>query len=702
MNIAHHELPRPGQPPPQSDLATVHGYRADVQGLRGVAVLAVVLFHAQVLFPGGFVGVDVFFVLSGFVIGRLLVAEFASTGRASFRSFYLRRARRLLPALALMLTIVMLLAPLFGPTGASSTTPRTGAAAALFSANAYLYRATDVGYFGAEAELNPLLHTWSLSVEEQFYLLMPAVLLLAWTIGNRWHRQLTGLRTVIAAVCVLSLAGSIVLSWTGSIGGVDGLRFAFFSPFTRAWQFAAGLALVVLPPRWFGRRSAQTGAFFTGAVLVGATVLTYSSATRYPGAAALLPTAGTALLILAGTGTEAAPREAANWLARRPLIWLGDISYSWYLWHWPLIVFAGAFWPDSGRIPLVVAALASLVPAWVSYRFVEQRLRATKTSRGVPTLLIATCCICVPLAAAVLAVPLENAISSRSRIAAFEESRQLHAGWAAGCISDVPIGLRIDGACSWNADGTNGSVVLIGDSNADHFSEALIDAANTADMSLQIASMASCPLISGAVVVFEGEDPEPCRRFVEESVAYLERNPPAVVVIANATDAYLDQDRASLINPTAASLGAEATKAALYGTSLERVARRLVTAGSRVVIINVVPKPWDHKWDARECSNALLLVDPTRCLFPAFPMSESRFLDVSNELERDAAVRAGAEIWNFNEEICPAGECIGWREDALVWQDYGHISVVTSARLAISAGHLLQRDQSTEGTDTAD
>ena len=153
-------------------LGPLDGYRPDVQALRGLAVVAVVLYHANVVFPGGFVGVDVYFVISGFVIGRVLLKRFAADSTASnnasggrFSWFYARRARRLLPALGLMLVVVILLAPLLAPLGGLPATSPTGIAAALFSANAYLFWGTGVGYFDPAAVLNPLLHTWSLSAE---------------------------------------------------------------------------------------------------------------------------------------------------------------------------------------------------------------------------------------------------------------------------------------------------------------------------------------------------------------------------------------------------------------------------------------------------------------------------------------------------------------------------------------------------------
>jgi peptidoglycan/LPS O-acetylase OafA/YrhL len=189
------------------------GFRPDVQGLRGLAVLLVVVFHTGLALPGGFVGVDVFFVISGFVISRLLITELDTEGRLDLRRFYRRRARRLLPALALAVAVVLAMSALLAPIGSQAQTARTGIAAALFVANFYLARATDTGYFGTDAAWNPLLHTWSLSVEEQFYVVAPALLAVSWWLARRSGR-FTGRQValvVFGALSVVSFGLGVIL-----------------------------------------------------------------------------------------------------------------------------------------------------------------------------------------------------------------------------------------------------------------------------------------------------------------------------------------------------------------------------------------------------------------------------------------------------------------------------------------------------------
>ena len=334
--------------------------RADVQGLRALAVLLVVGYHAGLPLPSGFAGVDVFFVISGFVITATLVRELAGTGRLRLGAFYARRVRRLLPALTVVLVFVAAVGVLGSPIAAQKTAGLTGIAASLFSANFYLYHLGS-GYFDVSAGLNPLLHTWTLGVEEQFYLVFPALLLASWKLGRR-------------ALAVVAVGGATALSFylayryalAFPVGGVhDPQRFGFYASPSRAWEFGAGSLVALGVPLFrripFGLTDVVAAAGLAWLV-VGLLVLD-GRGVPSAGETALLVT-GVALLLVAGSGHGSL---VARGLGARPAVWIGDLSYSWYLWHWPLIVFARALWPGSvarrsrGRSRLAAPRLA-LVP----------------------------------------------------------------------------------------------------------------------------------------------------------------------------------------------------------------------------------------------------------------------------------------------------------------------------------------------------
>jgi peptidoglycan/LPS O-acetylase OafA/YrhL len=283
------------------------GRRSDVQGLRAIAVLLVVIYHADTSWlTGGYVGVDIFFVISGFVITRMLLRELDQTGRIDFKTFYLRRVRRLLPALALMLSIVLAVGALIGPVGGQRVAARTGAAAALMNANHGLAFETQGGYFDVAAEVNAVLHTWSLAVEEQFYLLFPAVVAVAFVL----HRRLGVIRGLVGIATL-----SFVLSWALSEGrpwvipvGKYSQELAFYSAPTRAWEFAIGGLLVFA--RALGRR-ASVACAIAGAGMVLWSSVAFDANTVFPGVAALLPVIGAvtpdARLVIGGRRARAVP-----------------------------------------------------------------------------------------------------------------------------------------------------------------------------------------------------------------------------------------------------------------------------------------------------------------------------------------------------------------------------------------------------------
>lgn len=358
---------------------------AHVQGLRAVAVLSVVVYHAGLPLPGGFVGVDVFFVISGFVITLALTRDVNKASKVRFARFYGRRVRRLLPALALMVSATLLMsAALQSPFGAQRDTAAAALGASTWSVNVVLYVLTG-DYFANAAETIPLLHTWSLSVEEQFYLVFPALVAAALAASRRakvdWIRRLIVLLSLVGAA---SFCLSLYLSWGGPLPGVTSPESAaFYSSPTRAWQFVVGSLLAL----WAMSRS-STGLRplgWTGLILLIGSFIFISSEDTFPGLAAVAPTAAAAMLILGG--------QHLKFLRTPALTRLGDLSYSWYLWHWPFIVFAELISP--GITSKVAGAVISLAVAWIAYAWVEEPLRLrTPGLRG--TSVMVGVCVLVP------------------------------------------------------------------------------------------------------------------------------------------------------------------------------------------------------------------------------------------------------------------------------------------------------------------
>ena len=309
-------------------------FRSDIEGLRALAVILVVAFHAGVpRLTGGYVGVDVFYVISGFLITGLLVDEIERTGSISLRSFYARRARRLLPLAALVLIAVAVGMQFFTPPVFRPTVRFDAISAALYYSN-WQFALESVNYLTLGGAQNPVLHYWSLSVEEQFYIAWPLLLIAAARLRGRraWGSLRLRVAAVVAVVGGASFAYSIVETAAQP-------AIAYFETTTRVWEFAAGAALALVVSRRATVRplvAAVAGALGLAAIATSAFI--FGPTTQFPGTAALLPVLGTGLVIAAGMHAPGAGVGAL--LSTRPLAYIGKISYAWYLWHWPCLVFA--------------------------------------------------------------------------------------------------------------------------------------------------------------------------------------------------------------------------------------------------------------------------------------------------------------------------------------------------------------------------
>ncbi|MBM3618553.1 MAG: acyltransferase [Alphaproteobacteria bacterium] len=337
-------------------------YRADIDGLRALAILPVVLCHLGVGgFAGGYVGVDVFFVISGYLISRTLFDEMAESG-ISLTAFYERRVRRIIPAFFSLLAACFIAAwVLFLPSEMRSLSSSLVASALSYS-NIHFY--LESGYFDAASSAKPLLHTWSLAVEEQFYLLFPLLLIAAYKL--RFSRK----RMVI----MLSLL--FMLSFCASVYGArERAAWAFYLPHSRAWELLAGAFLAIgIFPEFKKTWQRQVGAA-AGMVLILFAVFTFTERTHFPGHAALLPVLGAMLLIHTGNNTS-------TWMGQclsSPLPrFIGLVSYSWYLWHWPIMVFYGS---QKFHLPFSEAEktglfVVSFLLAVISWWFIEKPFRS--------------------------------------------------------------------------------------------------------------------------------------------------------------------------------------------------------------------------------------------------------------------------------------------------------------------------------------
>ena len=666
-------------------------FRPDIQGLRAVAVLAVIAFHAGLPVPGGFVGVDIFFVISGFVITGMLHREWIATGAICFRRFYVRRFKRLTPALAVFVSVTLVISILLlSPVGTQQVAAKTGLGAMFIVANFVIASVTG-GYFQPAADLNPLLNTWSLSVEEQFYLVFPALLALGWWVSRklRWGRSIPGV--VVMLVAVVSLGGAL-LNAAGQVGPRTEIMLGFYGPVSRAWEFAIGALLALSASKLIKMRAnAIWGLAIVGVAAVAVSLWLISDSTPFPGPWTLLPVLGAAALIAAGIPAR---RGVSALLATKPMVAVGDYSYSLYLWHWPFIVFAGLLWPQSA-LALALAATLATLPAIASYRLVEQRYRfKTFRSRG-NFIVFVTAIISIPC---VLALGLWAGAARSWGIPGISAASTVKSEWEAlaeDCM-DLSTTLSVPskvgaGGCTWNEWGTGVPVYLVGDSAAAQFLAGVKAAAARTDSPLQLISAAHCPFTAAMRVndVTGQETDDACTKHNTETMALLAQAKPGVVLLANSNRYwYVGDDRFTPASG-ARDVALEASGATLEQGIASRV-RALQTAGQQVVLVD----------PTYTFLNGQMPTPERMPLFRLFNKESSFNVDVSTleagQLAARNAVasiaeRTAAPVLDVTDWQCPRGQCPAFISGIPVYADSAHISQPASAQLASRFSMVVKR-----------
>jgi len=647
-------------------------FRTDIHGLRAVAVVLVLLDHAGVpVLPGGFVGVDVFFVISGFLISAHLVEGLHRTGRVDFAGFYAARTRRILPAafVTIIATAALSIA-VVSPLRVRDIVD-DAIASALYVPNV-LFAIRETDYLAGTAP-SPFQHFWSLGVEEQFYFFWPLALLAAFVVTKRSRR---GMMVAIAAIGAVSFAASVATT-----AGSPSL--AFFSPHTRAWEFAVGAAIAGLGPA-LSRMPAVAAQVLSwtglGAIAVAAVV--YSSDTGYPGAAALLPVTGAALVVAFG---QRGTRGAVALLGLRPVQYVGAISYSLYLVHWPVLVLAhelvGLDRPLPVRIALVLA-VGSVPLAWLLYRYVETpfRTRPAADPRGSRTVLIVAAASVVVLVAALLGagagvarLPLtsdraaESAPLSRLPGGTGFVPRNVTPSLTAatgdtGAIYTEKCQQGLSGAavltCVFGAPDSPRTIALFGDSHAGRWFPALDRAAQELGFSLHTFTKSGCRSEETAAAWAASRNAS-CSAWRDDVVALLNDDPPDVIVLAN----HLGP------SPAADQTLLEAEWTDGLSLLLDRLpsSSRVVTladspefASSPVVCLS------SHLDDAADCS-----VDRAAAFNPAIRAAQQA-----------AAAGHGASVLDLTDYFCNSATCPAVVGPLLVYSDEHHVTASFSLALA--------------------
>ena len=673
---------RPAPAPTASRPAPPRRFFPEVQGLRALAVAMVVVYHIDKdLLPGGYVGVDVFFVISGFLITTLLLREARTSGRVSISGFYIRRVRRILPAATVVLAATGALSMVLLPSAQLLDTAKQLVASAAYVQN-LLLAADSVDYLAAGAAESPVQHFWSLAVEEQFYLLWP-LLFVGWTaLPARWRRA----RVLLAAggaVIAASLLCSVWLTITDPAP-------AYFLPQTRMWELAVGGVLAMVLAHRTLPEQVRGPLGWAGLLAIAAAAITYDDAVAFPGYTAALPVLGAAAVIAAG---ETRGRWSTyRLLSVAPARFIGDTSYAIYLWHWPLIVFLPFVLGTDGlglAGGLIVAA-GSVLLAWATKVFVEDPVRTNglfKTGRSA-------------LVFAVSAALLVGCVSAagwakieRHRDVAFDP--QVHVGPEAlagagapegtdgaavypspiDALDDLPSvyddecqampGDREADPCFYGPDDADVTVAVVGDSHAAHWVPAVRKVAAEENWRVATYTKSSCPFTAEPVTRNAGEEaayPE-CEDWNADVVEQLTGD--------DAPDVVFTSNRSAAASAELGD-GDEGKQAIADGMDQQWAA--VEEAGARVVAIADTPQSVARVPECVEMNAA----DPQEC---AKERADALDGEDPQQLAADLPGN-GAEVVDLNGRICTDDTCPAVVGNVLVYRDSHHLTATYSEMLA--------------------
>ncbi len=628
------------------------GYKREIDGLRAVAVLAVVLYHAEPSWlPGGFQGVDVFFVISGYLITSLLLLERRQTGTLDLVAFYARRMRRLLPALCAVVLVSVPLAAWLIPDGHRALL-RSAAASLLFVGNVYFQQTTG-NYFDTPTDQVPLLHLWSLGVEEQFYFVLPPLLLLA----MRW-RGTRGLVTALVAASIVSLL--LAEHWIQLRPSI-----AFYQMPARFWELAAGGLVAMAPRDRLGWRAATAFAWLGLCTILAAMAL--GSTMHFPGVGALATVLGTAgLLWSVHDGARIVGVDAL--LRARPMVFFGLISYSLYLWHWPLLaILRGVIWQPSLAARFGVCAVAVML-AYLSYRHVERPFRRATHDPAIPRrTVLAGVGVSAVLATALVALgqyappPAQDEQSPLALRGEPERLRACHFGLA----HEVE---RLQ-ATECNSDpSTPPTQVLWGDSHALAWRPFAWSVAQASSTSVASFTLDSCPPIAN-FDTYRADFPrhlENCRRFNGLAMEYIRRNTPDEVILAGRWLLYFQprsKDGQRIQSPESFEAG------------IVQMIDEIAPNTPRIVLMGPLP--------ALQVAAPRCLATPgdERCTMPREEY-ERLAGRVWTTFRRIASRHPNVELVDPAEFFCGPRNCPAVRDGYALFWDSNHVSATAARRFA--------------------
>jgi peptidoglycan/LPS O-acetylase OafA/YrhL len=651
--------------------------RADIQGLRAVAVLLVIFYHFDLGISGGYLGVDMFFVISGYVIALSALRDIQQHQKFDWKRFYRRRIRRLLPGIAVV-AVITAFASLFvlSPFGPQQMSAKMLLSSASYSSNFVLLKSD---YFSLDPSSNPMLHFWSLAVEEQFYFVWGPIVIVVFATMKRWKSR--SVARILVSAGFVALVASLVLfvalsryeaavqSWPGlnrlAKMGISPSRLAFYSPITRAWEFMCGALLAIAHNRWkhHKQKIASTTVWACSAiVLVVAAVLWTSnliarnslSSRSFNEVAVVLAVLGTVAIIHAGQGHPFTSRL----LEKRLFTYIGDLSYSLYLWHWPIWTLSVVVMDKSAATTVIVLALTALFSV-AQYKYIEHPIR-----RGV--VITKPSAVHFVVAFAVVAGVGWAAMTNLSPVIGKHLVGVTPFNLVTHVIEQPCVGKFVfvgeAKSCWYSVDKSKGLSILVGDSTAKSLSDAFVVASKELQQDALVFALAGCAFQAPASPFTPY-----CDNWRQDVWSVIRTLKPDVVVVSNLNTLYVDDIGIPGSPVTATRLQ--------WGEQVRKLFNKILFAGARPLLVQPVPHfVFDIRYDI-SLFNRQAGTEPRKVV-----EGRTQYLNQLEERSVGEFARA-TEILNLNSRFCVKDRCSQFIDGKLAYEDPSHLSSLGSLKV---------------------
>jgi len=639
-------------------------YRAEIDGLRALAVLSVIIFHAGVdSLSGGFIGVDIFYVISGYLITTIISTSLQKQ-EFSFTAFYIRRIKRLLPAALIMVLTTVVVGIVFLTPDKYIELSKSAIFANLFMANVWL--SNNLGYFDLSTQISPLVHMWSLSVEEQFYLIFPFILFISYKV-----KGLVGIKFTILFIFILSFSLSIFLTDKYP-------NFSFYMLHTRAWELCVGAGLALFPALKSGIKLAASFLSFAGIIIIALCLFVITESDVYPGYLAFFPVLGTSLILFSLANNNSVVK---SWLTLKPITFIGKISYSAYLWHWPIVVYYRIYNNQShfNSLEITLLIVASLFIGYLSWKYIEEKFRHQKQTNK-KVIFVTSCALALSLCVPYTVYLLKGIPSRISQAELAITDSNLMWNWT--CTGKIKLFPELpDEFCvighPWEGPAEKG--VIWGDSHSLHYAQLLHQEALVNNLSLIIAPL-RCPPYLNSLYVRENYVKFPhftknCTLRNNLTLGWLNENDDvSLIVMAAAWSGHIRQLYSKKSVAHKSLMNNEQIGAKLSTEAFNQLLPKLTE--KEILILGDVPRPNRilNECAAAEMSKLL----KAKCMpssYKYLPTVETLKWHKSSD---DVLIKMGNHYKNVktiipSNTLCDDVNCLTYINNELIYKDNNHI-----------------------------